>query len=297
MPGVHSKSLAGTYPVRGLLHLLHHPRRLGVPVAVSTAQACVVSLLALFPLFHFGYGWQTRLIGHFYKDWATRDGGLFLRLLHPSTAAALTSGLFCVAETFMVTSQVTHYCIGSLRERLFDATLEERHIVLPPKKEETEKRHKAETVEEWVVDKLDIEALPTTREEMTQAAQWWLSGSHIMGLCAKKESQVWPLSWLPTAIYVVSLPLTFIPVIGPASFLAMQGICQGGAAHRRYFDRFAWSNPRRIKHTTALYWHYLQFGMVASALEMIPFVGFVFAYTNQIGAAMLVADWKQERIM
>ncbi|KAI8334193.1 hypothetical protein BC941DRAFT_454411 [Chlamydoabsidia padenii] len=300
MPGVHSKALAGTYPIRGLFHLAHHPRQLGVPVAISTIQACLVSLVALVPLYHLGYGYQSRLVGHVYKQWVQQG------ILRTGTAAAITSGLLCLAESFVITSQVTHYFIGSLRERFFDAVLEEHDIVLPLpplEKEKKQQQHHYENqpldkvVEEWVVEKLDIKALPSTEQEWELAAQWWLSGSHIMGLCAKKESQVWPLSWLPSAVYVVSIPLTFIPVVGPMAFLSLQGMCQGGMAHRRYFDRFGWSNSRRITHVTRLYWHYLQFGMVASALEMIPFIGFVFAYTNQIGAAMLVVDWKKEKIM
>ncbi|CAO3596048.1 unnamed protein product [Absidia cylindrospora] len=214
----------------------------------------------------------------------------------------------------MVTSQVTTYFIGSLREQFFDVILQEHGMVIPDNKKtpaqleaERKQRHDkhqqwleqpiAESVEEWMVEKLDIKALPSTQQDVERAAKWWLSGSHIMGLCAKKEAQEWPLNWLPSIIYVVSLPFTFVPVVGPIGFLGLQGICQGGSAHRRYFDLFQWSNQRRINHINRMYWQYQQFGTVAGALEMIPFIGFLFAYTNQMGAAMMVIDWKKEKVI
>ncbi|KAI8080085.1 uncharacterized protein BX664DRAFT_362195 [Halteromyces radiatus] len=317
MPQVVSKPIGGSYPVRGVIHLVHHSRRLGKPIAISTFKACAVSLLALIPLYRVGYHWQVRLIGHFYRQLARDQSGAslassILQVLGPGTMAVVTSGILCLAESFMVTSQVTQYFIGSIRDRLFDAVLEEHGMILPVEnnnnnnneKENHHHHHHHEhqqpildTVEDWVVEKLDIKALPSTSDEMKSAAKWWLSGTHIMGLCAKEEASEWPLTWLPPVIYIISLPLTFIPMIGPVGFLAMQGICQGGAAHRRYFDMYQWSNTRRQQHINRLYWQYHQFGMVASALEMVPFFGFFFAYTNQVGAAMLVVDWKKEKML
>lgn len=40
---------------------------------------------------------------------------------------------------------------------------------------------------------------------------------------------------------------------------------------------------------------YFSFGVPATVLEMIPFVGIFFAFTNTVGAALWAADLEQEQ--
>ncbi|GKT66507.1 regulator of rDNA transcription protein 8 [Colletotrichum tofieldiae] len=63
--------------------------------------------------------------------------------------------------------------------------------------------------------------------------------------------------------YLIYLPLNFIPVVGTVIFIALQV---------------------EAKPSTDA------FGLVATALEMIPFVSVIFTFTNAVGAALWAAD-------
>ncbi|GJD03938.1 hypothetical protein ColKHC_12763 [Colletotrichum higginsianum] len=63
--------------------------------------------------------------------------------------------------------------------------------------------------------------------------------------------------------YLIYLPLNFIPVVGTVIFIALQ------AEAKPSMDAF---------------------GLVATALEMIPFASIVFTFTNAVGAALWAAD-------
>ena len=54
----------------------------------------------------------------------------------------------------------------------------------------------------------------------------------------------------PNAIirYLLYLPLNFIPVVGTAIFIALQGKRGGPAAHTRYFQLKEWSKRQREVH-------------------------------------------------
>jgi len=96
----------------------------------------------------------------------------------------------------------------------------------------------------------------------------------------------------PNAIirYIIYLPLNFIPVVGTAIFILLQGKRAGPAAHTRYFQLKEWSQRQREAHIEELRGGYTAFGVTAFLLEMIPFANLVFAFTNTVGAALWAAD-------
>ncbi|EXJ64330.1 hypothetical protein A1O7_00666 [Cladophialophora yegresii CBS 114405] len=96
----------------------------------------------------------------------------------------------------------------------------------------------------------------------------------------------------PNAIirYVLYLPLNFIPIVGTAIFIALQGKRAGPAAHTRYFQLKEWSKSKREAHIEYHRGGYTAFGVVAFVLEMIPFANLLFAFTNTVGAALWAAD-------
>ena len=48
--------------------------------------------------------------------------------------------------------------------------------------------------------------------------------------------------------YFMYLPLNFIPIVGTAIFIALQGKAAGPAAHTRYFQLKEWNSNQRQKH-------------------------------------------------
>lgn len=100
------------------------------------------------------------------------------------------------------------------------------------------------------------------------------------------------MKFTPTAIirYFMYLPLNFIPVVGTALFIILQGRRSGPAAHARYFQLKGMSSGQREQFVQERQAAYASFGVPATLLEMVPVVGIFFAFTNQVGAALWAAD-------
>jgi len=90
--------------------------------------------------------------------------------------------------------------------------------------------------------------------------------------------------------YVMYLPLNFIPVVGTVLFIILQGRKSGPAAHARYFQLKKMSAHQKEEFIEKRKAAYTSFGVPAVLLELIPFVGIFFAFTNTCGAALWAAD-------
>ncbi|KAI3398603.1 hypothetical protein diail_8951 [Diaporthe ilicicola] len=96
----------------------------------------------------------------------------------------------------------------------------------------------------------------------------------------------------PSALirYVLYLPLNFIPVVGTIIFITLQGRTRGKAVHDRYFQLKGWNKRQKADWLQEHAGPYTAFGTVATLLEMIPFAGIAFSFTNAVGAALWAAD-------
>jgi hypothetical protein len=166
--------------------------------------------------------------------------------------------------------QIGTYFIEDVCKRLFDSVLKERHG-LP----EGPTKRVVSVIAEQV-------AGPAHPPATTFPRHHYMSGCNLMILSAQKEDG-WPIIFLQSAIFVLTLPLNLVPVIGPFCFISIQAVFRGGQAHRRYFELYNWTPEQRQRRIEDQYWQYQRFGLVATALEMIPFVGYLCVYTNQIG--------------
>lgn len=93
----------------------------------------------------------------------------------------------------------------------------------------------------------------------------------------------------PAAIirYFLYLPLNFIPVVGTVLFVIMQGRNYGPAAHARYFQLKKWNSTQKSEWIDQHKAAYTSFGIPATLLELVPIGGILFAFTNQVGAALV----------
>jgi hypothetical protein len=256
------------YPFRGVLHLLHHPKRHAGPIAISVAKVAATSLVALIPLFRYGYDIQSDLIQSIYTQIKPDHHGLVRPL------AAITGGLLCIVESFAITLQLGSYFIGDVRKRLFDSVLKDRGGYPPTFSEE--KGAVVDKRVEVVAEKIGGPAEGTLRHHR------FLSPYSIMILSAQQEES-WTMFFLRPAVFLLTLPLNIIPVVGPICFISIQALFRAGEAHKRYFQVYHWSMAQRQRRIEENFWQYQRFGLVSTALEMIPFAGYVFMYTNHIG--------------
>lgn len=246
------------YPLKGFAHFLTHPKRHAGPILLSILKVAATSAVVVTPMYKFGYDFQKKLITQVY------EGHSFAPIM-----VAVTSSILFFLETSAVTLQLAGHFIGNVRNRLFDSVLEERNG-LPPS--------------------LDNETLTAVSEKVAGPAANTtvlnhyaiLSPTNLMILSAQVDES-WTIWLLRPAVFVMTLPLNIVPVLGPICFVSIQALFRGGMAHRRYFQLYKWSPGQRQRRIETYFWQYQRFGMVATALEMIPFVGYLFMYTNQIG--------------
>ncbi|CAO3636010.1 unnamed protein product [Cunninghamella echinulata] len=102
---------------------------------------------------------------------------------------------------------------------------------------------------------------------------------------------VWFLVLAQILVLIITMPLHLIPFIGTfiACYINGWPFAWGALIHYdiefRGFSisesrRYAWANRNK----------YIQFGMVAVALELVPLFNLIFMWTNIVGAALWIAD-------
>lgn len=249
-----------TYPLRGFVHLLRHPSQHAGPIMLSILKVMATSTVVVYPMYKLGYDTQRAVIASLYKS-------SFESPFLTSVCITVTSSLLFFLESSAITLQLANYFIGNIRNRLFDSVLKERKG-LPEDTAVADITTKVAGSEDAVTAALEKHA--------------FISPMNMMILSAELDDS-WSITLLRPAVFVMTLPLNIIPVVGPICFISIQALFRGGMAHRRYFQLYQWSPNQRQRRMETHFWQYQRFGMVAAALEMIPFAGYLFMYTNQIG--------------
>lgn len=87
-----------------------------------------------------------------------------------------------------------------------------------------------------------------------------------------------------------SIVLSFIPILGSVIFEYNGAIRTAEFSQRRMW-KLTRQRPRQIKYKVKENEGiFLTFGMVCQFLESIPFLGLMFCFTDQVGAALMAAD-------
>ncbi|KZT67340.1 hypothetical protein DAEQUDRAFT_673460 [Daedalea quercina L-15889] len=114
------------------------------------------------------------------------------------------------------------------------------------------------------------------------------------GATASVESAlVKPLQILSTGglvRYLVTLPVNMVPVLGTVLFVLYNGYTGGPGWHSRYFQLKGFSKNQRQTFVGRRRGEYTVFGAATLLFNYIPLVGFLFSFTNTIGAAMWAAQ-------
>ncbi|KAF7965230.1 hypothetical protein HWV62_44915 [Athelia sp. TMB] len=90
--------------------------------------------------------------------------------------------------------------------------------------------------------------------------------------------------------YAISLPLSVVPGLGTAFFLVYNGTKSGPNCHNRYFALKGQSGAERDAIVAQRRGAYASFGVMATALQLIPVVSMVFDCTSTVGAALWAAE-------
>ncbi|EQC31828.1 hypothetical protein SDRG_10616 [Saprolegnia diclina VS20] len=91
-------------------------------------------------------------------------------------------------------------------------------------------------------------------------------------------------------ILIVTFPLNFIPIIGTIAYVYLNGRFKAWEEHLLYFEMRGMKYEDQKDIIDARKVEYASFGMQCMYLELIPFFGFIFLFTNTVGAALFAAD-------
>ncbi|CAM6128198.1 unnamed protein product [Calypogeia fissa] len=103
------------------------------------------------------------------------------------------------------------------------------------------------------------------------------------------------MSNYPRIKYFITLPLNFIPIFGQALFCWLNAMETATALHKYYYSELkglSAADRATIIHSRKA--EYIEFGLVASALTLLPGFNVILILTNAVGAALWVADIERE---
>lgn len=100
--------------------------------------------------------------------------------------------------------------------------------------------------------------------------------------------------WLRVVVLIVTLPLNLIPVVGTLAWIWLNGTILAWEYHLYYFEMKNLKYAQQKEFIAAHKAQYSAFGMQAMFIEMIPFFGTLFLFTNAVGAALFAADLEDE---
>ncbi|TYZ57175.1 hypothetical protein PybrP1_013137 [[Pythium] brassicae (nom. inval.)] len=100
--------------------------------------------------------------------------------------------------------------------------------------------------------------------------------------------------WLRIVVLIVTLPLNLIPIVGTLAWIWLNGTILAWEYHLYYFELKNLKYAQQKEFVAAHKAQYSAFGMQAMFIEMIPFFGTLFLFTNAVGAALFAADLEDE---
>ncbi|CEJ82827.1 hypothetical protein VHEMI02873 [[Torrubiella] hemipterigena] len=146
-------------------------------------------------------------------------------------------------------------------------------------------------LQEGILDTFDATLLSRNATAIVREGRVVTSGANSMAKLGKIIKSPFD-KFSPKAFvrYLIYLPFNFIPLVGTAIFVYLQGKSRGRLVHERYFQLKKWNSSQKSAWLTRHVGPYTAFGLVATALEMVPVASIFFTYTNTVGAALWAAD-------
>ncbi|KAK8202058.1 hypothetical protein M8818_005583 [Zalaria obscura] len=146
-------------------------------------------------------------------------------------------------------------------------------------------------IEDSLVDTFDGTLVSKGETNLLSSERQVKSGGDPIARLGKLVSKPFA-KFTPKALirYFMYLPLNFLPVVGTVLFILLQGKKFGPQAHSRYFQLKKMSKSTQEDWVEKRKGAYTGFGVVGVLLEMVPIAGILFAFTNNVGAALWAAD-------
>ncbi|KAG9062995.1 hypothetical protein KI688_004595 [Linnemannia hyalina] len=268
------------YPFIGIIYLFQHFRKLAPQFLKSLVYSFCITLLVLLPLSALTFKFQRRMIHAFLRF-------LFasLAFVFPSLQSMKFLGFSLTTWSAMIltmgeTTLLVTLVMGEVFKRekskgLFKAVMSYNNVLLGPLATVEHHEHKGKNSDDSddTIQVSSIAGKPVVKKRHRDVVKdvSFQFGQRIV-------------LWLAT------LPLNFIPVAGSVTFCYINGKAMVPDIHRRYFDMKRMTEDERKDWIRKRQADYIAFGFVSQALELVPFLGILFGFTNTIGAALWAVD-------
>lgn len=106
-----------------------------------------------------------------------------------------------------------------------------------------------------------------------------------------------PFSFRQIALFIITLPLSFIPIIGIVFFLIVNGFYAGSLSHHRLYKLQGLDKKQRKQEVNKRKLKYTWFGAVHLTLQLVPGLSMLFLLTSAAGSGLWAAKLEKERTM
>lgn len=106
-----------------------------------------------------------------------------------------------------------------------------------------------------------------------------------------------PFSFRQIALFVVTLPLSFIPIAGIPIFLIVNGFYAGSLSHHRLWKLRGLTKKERQQEVQKRKLKYTWFGAIHLLLQLVPGLSMLFLLTSAAGSGLWAASLEKEYTM
>ena len=98
----------------------------------------------------------------------------------------------------------------------------------------------------------------------------------------------------PSLIFILTMPINAIPILGQVIFIFLNGYFQGPAMHGPYFKLRGWSSEDTDKHIAHYRSRYWSFGVFMTMMELIPILNLLNNFIGAGAAALMAVEMETE---
>jgi len=114
--------------------------------------------------------------------------------------------------------------------------------------------------------------------------------------CSRSCLRSFSFTLFTAFLFIVTLPLNALPIIGTIVYFLINGLMIGWNAHNFYFETKDLSIRQQLKYVMSNWVDYLSFGIASIVLDLIPVFNFFLVYTNITGSVLWAVDLEQQKV-
>ncbi|KAF9168272.1 hypothetical protein DFQ27_008597 [Actinomortierella ambigua] len=266
---------APAYPVIGIVYLSRNISQLGPQFVRSLCWALGVAVSTITPLIALTFKYQNRIVSSVIDHALPRIANLKILGIGVSTWSTM---FLTMGETSLLVSIIMGEVFKKEKSKnLFQSVLAKNGVQVGPY---------ATVADDGMVRVSAPVSASAARKDSPQ---------QLHQRAVEKAQQASTHYGQRMGLWMMTLPLNFVPVLGPLTFCYINGSARGPYVHKRYFDMKEMTLQEREEWLAKHKSEYTTFGVMAQGLELLPFVGFIFGFTNTIGAALWAADMERQQ--